>query len=327
MSNIAVFVPHSGCPQRCSFCDQHTISGQSQRVTGQDVQSILTKALENPRHAENQIAFFGGSFTAIAREYMLELLDATVPFREAFAGIRISTRPDAIDEEILSILKQYDVRAIELGAQSMDEEVLRLNRRGHSAQDVVRAAALIRENGFELGVQMMTGLPGDTPQKAIETAKALIALKPATVRIYPTVVLEGTLLAELYRAGEFLPQSLEEAIELCAELIPLFEEAGVRIIRVGLHASELLESRYVAGAWHPAFREKCLSRIWLQKAERALADRECGSYTLAVGSAYLSQMVGQKKENILALEKAGYRIKVIPEAGLAEYQVKIVEQD
>ena len=327
MSNVAIFVPHSGCEQRCSFCDQHTISGQSQRVTGQDVQSILTKALENPRHAENQIAFFGGSFTAIAREEMLELLEATVPFRGAFAGIRISTRPDAIDEEVLGILKSYDVRAIELGAQSMDDGVLQRNHRGHTARDVENAARLIRQSGFELGLQMMTGLPGDTDQKAMETAKKLIALAPATVRIYPTVVLEGTALERLYRAGTYVPQSVEEAITLCVKLMALFEEAGVRIIRLGLHASELLESRFVAGAWHPAFREKCLSRLYLEHAFAALEGKASGSYTLAVGSPYLSQMVGQKKENLLALKEAGYQIKVIPDASLAAYQVKITEEE
>ena len=327
MSNVAIFVAHEGCRHCCSFCDQHVISGSTGRVSGEEVRRILEKALENPQHRENQIAFFGGSFTAIERDYMAELLEATVPFREAFNGIRISTRPDAVDAEILSFLKGYGVQAIELGAQSMDDEVLRLNRRGHSAADVVRASKMIRDAGFELGLQMMTGLYGDSEKKALQTARALIALHPATVRIYPTVVLEGTELAELYRQGVYQAQSLEEAVALCVKLIPLFEEAGVRIIRLGLHESEQVASRRVAGAYHPAFRELCLSRIYYEKAMDLLSKQEKGEYTLNVAPAALSQMIGQHKENLHRFAAAGYQVKVRSSAALGRYEIQIEEKD
>ncbi|MBE6818466.1 MAG: radical SAM protein [Ruminococcaceae bacterium] len=328
MSNIAIFVPHAGCPQCCSFCNQHVIAGQQHRVCAADVTAALERALQNPHHRDNQIAFFGGSFTAMDRAYMRELLEATVPYREAFAGIRLSTRPDAIDREVLSFLKPYGVAAIELGAQSMDDSVLALNRRGHTAADVVRAAALIKEAGVELGLQMMTGLYGDTDEKAIATAKGIAALQPATVRIYPTVVLEGTELDRLYKSGQYTPQSVEQAVKLCVKLMRIFEEANIRIIRVGLHASEELSGKRTAGAYHPAFKELCLAQMYYENALALLRELPQGRYTLAVGSRYLSQMAGQKKENIRKLLQAGYAVKIVPEAALEAYEVKIVrEQD
>ena len=182
-----------------------------------------------------EIAFFGGSFTAIDPDYRLALLKTAHAACETygFAGIRCSTRPDAIDDERLTVLKQYGVTAIELGAQSMDGEVLLLNRRGHTAKDVENAARLIRAYDFELGLQMMTGLPGDSDAKAMKTVERLLALKPDTMRIYPTIVLENTPLCDLYRAGKYTPQTLKDAVLLCAKLIPMIEQRGVKLIRVG----------------------------------------------------------------------------------------------
>ena len=325
MSNVAVFVPHRGCPQQCSFCDQKIISGTAAPVTAAEVTRILQKACENPRHRENQIAFFGGSFTAIDRSLMTALLEATVPFQNEFAGIRISTRPDAIDDEILSFLKPYGVNAIELGAQSMQNSVLALNHRGHTAEDVIHASALIQNHGFALGLQMMTGLYGDTDALALDTANRLAALEPQTVRIYPTVVLAGTELDRLYRAGLYQPQTVEQAVELCVKLIPIFENKGINIIRLGLHASEEVNAQRTAGAYHPAFKELCLARMYYEKELALLKEFSPGSYTLAVGSKHLSQMAGQKKENIIKLRQAGFDVKLIPDDSLGKYQVKIVK--
>lgn len=322
MSNISIFVPHKGCPQLCSFCNQRIISGESRELTGADVGKILEKALENPKHSQNQIAFFGGSFTAVEREYMTELLEATVPYAGEFAGIRISTRPDAVDEELLAFLKKYDVRAIELGAQSLDDEVLRLNKRGHTAKDVFAASKLIKESGFELGLQMMTGLYGDSDDKAIKTAEKIVEIKPATVRIYPTVVLEGTELDRLYKQGQFKPQTLDEAVALCVKLIEIFESAGIKIIRLGLHESEDVKGSRTAGAYHPAFKELCLSQIYLNKALAVLDGKPKGDYTLAVGSKYISQMTGQKKSNLKKLAQAGYNVKITKDDSLKKYEVE-----
>ena len=208
----------------------------------------------------------------------------------------------------------------------MDDEVLRLNRRGHTAEDVERASRLIRAGGFELGLQMMTGLYGDTPEKAVDTAKRFVALNPQTVRIYPTVVLEGTELDRLYKAGAYTPQTVEQAVELCVRLIPIFEDAGIRIIRLGLHASEDVGGKKTAGAYHPAFRELCMARIYYDNALSVLEGLPEGAYTLAVGSGHVSQMTGQKKENIKKLAAAGYAVRIREDSRLPAYRVKIINE-
>lgn len=224
-TNISVFIPHYGCTHICSFCNQKTISGHSEPVTEKELESILEGQLENLKDSgtKAQIAFFGGSFTAIDRDYMIRLLTVakryTDAYPEQYDGIRCSTRPDCIDEEILGILKSYGMTAIELGAQSMNDEVLTANRRGHTAQDVRRASRLIKQSGFELGLQMMTGLYKDTEQYCIDTAKEFIALHCDTVRIYPTVILKIPSLADCTRAERMtaLPLSRQQgSVQNCS---------------------------------------------------------------------------------------------------------------
>lgn len=309
----------------CSFCNQHIISGVNARVTRRDIESALETAvlsLGEKTHS-TQIAFFGGSFTAVDRDYMIYLLESAVPYISKFNGIRISTRPDAIDDEVLSVLKKYGVKAIELGAQSMDDEVLRLNRRGHTAEHVEKASALIKEHGFELGLQMMTGLYGDTDEKALQTAEKLALLEPETVRIYPTVVLEGTELDRLYKSGEYIPQTLDEAVDLCVKLIPIFESRGIKIIRMGLHDSEDVKGRRTAGAYHPAFRELCLGRLYLNKTLELLKNIPCGNIKIYVNGKNVSQMTGHKKINILKLKEMGYGAKVYADNSLGNYDIRI----
>lgn len=304
--NISIFVPHNGCPQQCAFCNQKTITGQQSQPTPADVKKAVETALKR-RGYEYEIAFFGGSFTAIDRAYMTELLDAAYPYVQSGSvkGIRISTRPDAIDEEILSLLKEKGVTAIELGAQSMDNEVLAANRRGHTAQDVADAAALIRQYGFELGLQMMTGLYKDTDEKALQTANKIIALHPDTVRIYPTVVLKGTYLEELVEKKLYRPPTVDDAAALCTRLVPLFEKAGIKILRLGLHASEEIKKNMVAGAYHEAFGEIVQSRFLLN---RVLACPP-GNYEILVNPRLVSKLKGQQKRNVYFLMEQGYNIQ------------------
>lgn len=193
---------------------------------------------------DGEIAFFGGSFTAIDRDYMIELLSSAQEFigENGFKGIRISTRPDAVDGEICDILEKYHVTAVELGAQSTNDKVLAMNRRGHTREDIFRSARLLKERGFELGLQMMTGLYGSNDEDSIGTARDLISLSPDTARIYPAVVIENTELAELYRNGEYRPQTPEEAAVLCAKILPMFERAGIKVIRLGLHSGGGVEA-------------------------------------------------------------------------------------
>lgn len=328
--NVALFVPHEGCPQQCVFCNQRHISGKSTRLCAKDIEDAVKAAGKQGKkslESKREIAFFGGSFTAIDRAYMLELLQAARPYIDGkrFTGIRISTRPDAIDDEICQLLKQYGVTAIELGAQSMSDDVLTMNRRGHTAQNVVDACAAIKAHGFELGLQMMTGLYGSSAQESIETARKIIACKPKTVRIYPTVVLGGTPLAQLTAGGEYRPQTLEEAVPLCAQLLKMFFDEGIDVIRLGLHSGTGVVKGYVAGPYHPAFRELCEAAIYLENARQALRAKipAGGPAKLFVATRAVSQMVGHKRANLVALEAEGYPCKVYPREGVGKYELTV----
>ncbi len=275
--------------------------------------------------ATAQIAFFGGSFTAIPREDMVRLLKAAVPYVKSgdFSGVRVSTRPDAIDREVLELLKTHGVTAVELGAQSMDDAVLRACRRGHTAKQVTEAAGLVREAGLSLGLQMMTGLPGDTDEGALHTARALAALRPDEVRVYPTLVIEGSPLADEYRAGTYVPQTLDKAVALCVRLLTFFEEErGIPVIRLGLHAEEDMMRHCIAGPWHPAFRELCESRIFRQKAEIILKQANKTECVLAVNPACVSRMVGHRRENLTAFMKNGYTVKVVADSSIAHGEIR-----
>ncbi len=278
--------------------------------------------------ADAEIAFFGGSFTAIDREYMTELLSAAAPFVKSgeFGGIRLSTRPDAINHEILDILKSSGVTSIELGAQSMDEQVLLMNERGHTAEDVRRASALIHEYGFSLGLQMMTGLYGSSPEKDRQTARSLAELEPDTMRIYPTVVMKGTRLYELYKSGVYSPPDAEQSVPLCAELLEYFEGCGISVIRLGLHDSESLRESMAAGAFHPSLRELCESRIML---DRMLSDMKAkgivsGEMTVRINPKSMSRFTGQRKANIRKLSEMGVTVKIETDESLDKYDTIIV---
>ncbi len=328
-SNISIFVPHKGCPNDCSFCNQRAISGQTVSATPDDVTKAVETAIEynvNPKNTE--IAFFGGSFTAIEREYMCSLLTAAKHFLDTlgFKGIRVSTRPDCIDNEVLTVLKGYGVTAIELGAQSMDDDVLSANRRGHTADDVRRTSALIKQYGFELGLQMMTGLYRSDFSKDLYTAKEIIKLKPDTVRIYPTVVLKNTHLGYLQEVGEYNAPTAEESAPFCADLLQMFNENNIRVIKLGLHSSETVESDMIGGAYHPAFRELCEGCIYLRKILQKLEKKDKkGTYTVFVNEKALSKAKGQQKRNEKALKNQGFHCIIKGNENLEEFEVKVVE--
>ncbi len=326
--NVALFVVHKGCPHTCSFCNQRSITGVHKELTAQNVHSAVKTALASldPQTAAGgEIAFFGGSFTMVERDYMISLLEAAYGYVKdgLFKGIRISTRPDGIDDERCALLKKYGVTAVELGAQSLDDEVLRLNERGHTAKQVEDACRMLHSYGFELGLQMMTGLYGSKDEDSIRTAEKMIAMSPATVRIYPTVVLKGTRLCELAQQGAFVPVGVEESVELCSKLIPMFENAGIKVIRVGLHSGGDVEAEMTAGAFHPALRELCEGRIYRNAAAAVLEGLPHGEYVLAVGKGCTSKMTGQKRTNIAFLKAMGYDCTVCEEDGIDKYKVKV----
>ncbi len=329
-ANIALFVPHIGCPHQCSFCDQHSISGRQRPLAPAEVAAACTRAVAQLGEAarQAQVAFFGGSFTAIPRAYMCALLEAAAPFVRSgqLGGVRLSTRPDAIDGEVLKLLQGYGVTSIELGAQSMDDRVLEQNRRGHTAAQVREAARLIRQAGIGLGLQMMTGLPGDTPEGAWRTARELAALGPEEVRIYPTVVLRHTPLGAQFLAGEYQPPGVEESVPICAGLLRFFEGQGIRVIRLGLHASTSLEENLLGGCYHPAFRELCESRLLLEEILRQLEEQRLppGLVRLYVHPRDRSRAVGQRRANLAELARLGYMCAIIEEDRLPLGKLRVV---
>lgn len=317
-ASVAIFVPHVGCPHRCSFCDQRTISGSTSIPHAEDVKAACERAIScGADPANTEIAFFGGSFTAVPRAYMLELLEAAKPYVDGgFRGIRLSTRPDAIDREVLELLKAYGVTSIELGAQSMSDEVLNANERGHTAEDVERASKLVTEYGFTLGLQMMVGLYESTPELDIYTADRLIAMSPNEARIYPTVILKNTRLGELYATGEYKPYDLNTAISLCSELLDKFESAGVSVIKLGLHSSADVEKDMLGGLYHPAFRELCEAERFRRKMEAMIGDDK--SVTFTVSPTDLSKALGQKRSNIEYFRSKGVEVTVKPDSNQSE---------
>ena len=305
-SILPVFVPHLGCKHACVFCNQRRISGAQRAATAEDVRNTITKAAAFlPKGGKRQLAFYGGSFTAIPAAEQEALLGAAKEAKDRgeIDAIRLSTRPDAIDDAVLERLRRYGVETVELGAQSMDEEVLRLSGRGHTAADVEQASGLIKSAGFKLVLQMMTGLPGSSDESDIETARRLIALKPDGVRVYPTVIVKDTALYDMWRVGTYREHTVEDAVRACAKIVPLFDAAGIPVIRLGLNPTEELSGGAAAGgAYHPALGELVKSRILLEKARALLRGVEPGSrVTLVVGKGKTSQMAGQHRENLRRL--------------------------
>ncbi len=315
-ANVAFFIPHRGCSHRCSFCDQKAISGEGEILTSEDVAKQLQEAFSRNLNPDStEIAFFGGSFTCLPQAEMEGFLKAAFPYVQAAKcrGIRLSTRPDGISRPVLDILARYGVTVVELGAQSMDDRVLAKNGRGHTAADVWKAAEEIRQypgNPFSLGLQIMTGLPGEDEQSRELTQKAVLSIHPDTLRIYPTVVIRGTVLARWLEEGSYCPPNLEETISFVAPMLEQYEKAGIQVIRVGLHASPGLEKEMLGGAYHPAFRELCQSELFRKKLEKVLAQTPKGNVRVCVNPRAISVAVGQKRKNFLWAEEQGYRLKI-----------------
>lgn len=287
----------------CVFCNQNRISGQQEAATAEKTKIAIEEALEKiPGDYEKTVAFYGGSFTAIPTEEQESLLGAVQPYLKTgdIRGIRLSTRPDCIDSVILSRLKSYNVKTIELGVQSMDEEVLIASNRGHTAEDAVKASELIKNYGFELILQQMTGLPKDTPERSIKTAEQFIAIKPDGVRIYPTVIIKDTELYDLWVAGFYKEHSVEDAVELCSILLPMYRKAGIPVIRLGLNPTDDLSGGdAVGGAYHPALGELVEGRIYLKKELSLLKDDDSGkNIIIGVAKGQVSKAVGQKRCNV-----------------------------
>ncbi len=303
-ANIPVFVPHRGCKNSCVFCNQNRITGASCDMTPKKAEKIIEKWL-GFIEGEAEIAFFGGSFTGIDQEEQNALLSVADSFVDGkkIKGIRLSTRPDYIDEKIIENLLRYHVNTVELGAQSTDDEVLSLSRRGHTSKDIEKASYLIKQAGIDLGLQMMTGLPGANDEKDMKTCLDFISFGPSQVRIYPTVVLKDTYLCELYEKGEYTPQTILEAADFVACLIERFEKAKINVIRTGLQSSESLQKGYVAGPYHPSFGEIAQSRLILKRIEAFYDKKRPDVVEIHCEEKYKSRLYGQKRENMKKIEE------------------------
>lgn len=321
---IPIFVPHLGCPNNCTFCNQKKISGQTKMVTKQDVKDTIEYYLKNFKddHKYVEVAFFGGSFTAIEKEKQEELLEAVQEYihNKKVHSIRVSTRPDCIDKDILKRLKKYNVKTIELGVQSTNNYILSRCKRGHTGEDVKKASKLIRRYGFILGHQMMVGLPESTKQDEINTAKELIKLKPEIVRIYPVLVIKDTELAEEYQRGEYTPLTVGQAVERCKEIVDLFNRKKITVIRIGLQNTEeitdpsLKESSVVAGPYHPAFRQLVESSMWYDSIVNEIkkVNAKVKKVRIKANDKNVNNIIGHKKENITKLKEV-YDVDVIIE--------------
>ncbi len=306
--NIPVFIPHLGCPNQCVFCNQRTISGV-QKFEPKSVVRIIENALETVDKDDFcEIAFFGGSFTGIDRDLMIELLEIAYTYVKTgvVKSIRCSTRPDYIDAEIIEILNKYSVKVVELGLQSASDKVLFLTKRNHTFKDEESACRLITDAGIELIGQMMIGLPGSTIEDEMKTAEFIINSGAKGARVYPTVVFHDTELCEMAKEGSYIPLSLEEAVSRSAEVVKLFRKSGLNVIRIGLQASEGLSSpeSYFAGPNHPSLGELCENKIYLDKILSETEKLVLNSYSvldIKVPHGDLSKAVGQKKQNKLHL--------------------------
>jgi histone acetyltransferase (RNA polymerase elongator complex component) len=275
---IPIFIPHQGCPHRCVFCQQRTITNVSEDLyTPDHITTAIASALRSksyPPHTPKEVAFYGGTFTSIPTSAMVGMLSAVRPFIKegAIDSIRLSTRPDSIDETKLDILESYGVTTVELGTQSMDNEVLTLSNRGHTTSDSVHAVQLLKKRGFTVGVQLMPGLPGDSKRVFMDTIERVIALKPHMARLYPTLVLKGTRLAQWYREGKYTPMELEETVSVCKDACMQLESSGIPVIRIGLMSSPslLAKGEIIAGPWHPSLGFLVRSAVHIDRVRPSL---------------------------------------------------------
>jgi len=321
---IPVFIPELACPFQCVFCNQQKISGRLKVPSDEEIIESIEAHLNSFTKKERivEIGFFGGSFTGLTLEEQEHFLKLAQPYilKNEIQGIRLSTRPDYISEEILDLLSRNHVSTIELGSQSLDDEVLKASFRGHTAEQTAKAAEMILSKNFKLGLQMMIGLPGDTLEKSIFTAKRIIELGAHSTRIYPTVVIRDTGLHQLYKQGKYEPLSLEDAADWTKVILPIFEEANIEVLRVGLHPSEgLLDgSELVAGPFHPSFKELVLTEIWADLLNPLLFESDARTIEITVPKKELNYAIGYQGKNKKMLLEQFQTVHFVADDGITQ---------
>ena len=325
---IPFFIPHAGCPHTCLFCNQRLISGVEAPLpsASQITETVHQWLIRSPDRV-TEVAFYGGSFTLLPRKQQEQLLDAVQPLieQQMVKSIRISTRPDALDEAVLAFLADHKVATIEIGAQSLDDQVLLLSKRGHTAADILAAIQRAKAAGFQVGAQLLPGLPGDTQTKALASVKGVIAAGAEFVRIYPAVVLSGTALADQFNAGQYQPPDLEQGVKNCARMLHLCLQAGIPVIRIGLQAEEGLsvDGAILAGCWHPALGQLVKAQLYYDLVV-TLAGQFVSTegVQLACHPDRLSEVQGHARSNLIHWQQSGLSIrKVQTDASLQHDQV------
>lgn len=320
--NIAIFIPQQGCPFQCIFCDQRQISGACKSPAPTQVRDYIKDMLcsfTNP-HARVEVAFFGGNFTGIPMQEQRAYLEVVQEFMAVgkVHGIRLSTRPDYLKAETIALLKEYGVSCVELGVQSMDKAVLLQSKRGYTPADVETACALLWDSGLKFGLQMMVGLPGDSLDKAKYTANRIVSLGADETRIYPALVIRNTEMEMLWRQGEYTPLSLEDAVSWCAELLPIFEQANVRVLRMGLHPSEGLLSgdSLMEGPFHPAFGQLVETALWRAKFKDLETKERTQNISIEVAAEDFAAAVGHGGVNKQMLKQWYKKVRIKTRDGI-----------
>ncbi len=326
---IPIFIPELACPFQCVFCNQKKISGQHHHPSGDEIIETIENHLRTFKAKRKyvEVGFFGGSFTGISVEEQKRYLKYVQPYirLEQIQSVRLSTRPDYITKDILKMLKNYNVTTIELGAQSFDDEVLKKTRRGHSSKHIIEAAALIKKYGFKLGLQMMIGLPGDTLEKSLNTAKKIVSAGADNTRIYPAVVIRDTQMHTWYKQGSYMPLDLKDAIDWTKKLLPIFEKGGVNVIRVGLHPSEGLINgeEMIAGPFHSSFKELVMTQIWKELLGSIAKKHKSKSVEIHVPKKELNYAIGHKSQNKKMLMSELKSVKFVASEDLPSRTFKI----
>jgi histone acetyltransferase (RNA polymerase elongator complex component) len=331
---LPFFIPFQGCPHRCVYCEQEKITNQPIRRLGKtEIVDVIERTFNAQSHdarSDREVAFYGGTFTGLPYETMGEMLGAVTPYiREGvIRSIRVSTRPDALDEEKMRFLKEHGVSTIELGAQSMSDEVLALSKRGHTGQDTARAVGLLKQHHIRAGIQLMPGLPGDSEEVFLDSVRKVIELDVDMVRLYPTVVIRGTELARWYEEGKYQPLCLEEAVRICKKSCVLLEARGIPVIRMGLISSPALkeEGQILAGPWHDAFGHLVRAEIYFDKIEPQLPHPgETARIRLRVPPREISLVRGFRNQGLYRLqERTGARVEeIIPDPSLLSGLVRV----
>lgn len=326
---IPVFIPELACPFQCVFCDQKKISGYNNTPSGNEVNRIIESYLKSftNKEAVINIGFFGGNFTGIPMNEQEEYLKIAYAYLKNgdIHGIRLSTRPDYITPEVVALLKNYSVSTVELGAQSFDEDVLRKSGRGHKVIDILNAASLIKGSGIKLGLQMMIGLPGDSLERSLFTAGEIVRLGADNTRIYPTLVIKGTKLEQLYYEGKYIPLSLDQAVDWSKQIFSLFTKNGINVIRVGLHPSEglLTGHELAAGPFHVSFKELVLTDLWKDLLQEQLNETK-NNILIKIPPGQLNYAVGYKGSNKKMLELKFQSVKYIIDPSLNDLEFNVI---